>query len=163
MEYLKFIQPPNVIQYSDLDTSGNKLNDIELNLNSQSGQVISLDRLLRFRDNLGINAKCYKEWKAHRNGVSVITSNSDPLFYATAGLDFKVFIWNENFDKIGSLTTIKDPEWSLKIDVEKELERRREQAVELYNELKEISYDNLFDGQAKLHDLDDSDSNFDDN
>ena len=85
-----------------------------------------------------------------------MTSFNDPVFYMTAGLDFKVYIWNENFEKIGSLTTIKDPEWNLKINVEEETQRRRLQAIEFYSELKAISYESLFEGETKLHALDDS-------
>jgi WD40 repeat protein len=186
IEYLQFMSPPNVVLYSEvesnsLNTSNNLVSNIlkskssnlnfeNSNSNSHSNTShnlpyitsttptsITLDKLLKYRDSLDIKSKLIKEWKAHKNGVTSMTSFNDPVFYITAGLDFKVYIWNDNFEKIGSLTTIRDPEWSLKINVEAEMERRRLQAIEFYGELKAISYESLFEGETKLHALDNDD------
>lgn len=130
--------------YSSLITS--------INSNSNA-TTVTLDKLLKHRDTINPRATIVKEWKAHKNGVTSFTSHSDPVFYVSSGHDFKVHIWNQDFNKIGSLTTIRDPDWKLKMNIEKEIEIRREQAIKMYNDLKEISYKSLFEGEIKLQAL----------
>ena len=69
-------------------------------------------------------------------------------------MDCKVHIWNKNFEKIGSLKTIKDGSWSLKIDIEKENIRKREEAIEKYKQCKQITYDSLFENELRISSYD---------
>ena len=71
----------------------------------------------------------------------------------SSGLDLKVHVWNEKFERIGSLITNKDPTWSLMINMDKQKKERREVAIDKYNEVMRISYDCMFDGDVKLKPL----------
>ena len=113
-----------------------------------------LERYEKMRENLDLKPDLVKEFIAHKNSVNSICCNSDPIFFATAGLDCKVHIWNKNFEKIGSLTTIKDGSWSLKIDIEKENIRKREEAIEKYKQCKQITYDSLFENELRISSYD---------
>ena len=68
----------------------------------------------------------------------------------------KVHIWNEKFELIGSLTTIKDKNWNVSVDIKKERQRAREEAKNKYEELKDLDYEELFqkdeDFRKKLDD-----------
>jgi WD40 repeat protein len=110
-----------------------------------SSNVITLDKLSSIRDALDLKATLKKEWKAHKNGVTSLTCFSDPVFYASSGLDLKVHVWSENFENIGSLITNKDPHWSLKINIEQIKETKKQKAIETFNEVKLISYESLFE------------------
>lgn len=94
-----------------------------------------------------------KEWKGHKLGVTGLTSYCDPVFFASSGQDLKIIIWNKDFEQIGTLTTIKDPNWSLKIDVEKKKKESAQAAIELFEQLKGKNYDTLFDGDMNLQSL----------
>ena len=117
-------------------------------------KVITLDKLLQIKESLTLKSSLIKEWKAHKNGVTSVDCYSDPIFFLSSGLDFKVHVWNEKFERIGSLITNKDPTWSLKINMDKSKQERREVAIDKYNAVKKISYDSLFDGDIKLRPLD---------
>jgi WD40 repeat protein len=109
-----------------------------------------MEKYEKLRQNLNLKPQFIKEIPAHKNGVNSICCHSDPIFFATAGLDCKVHIWNVDFEKIGSLTTIRDPSWGVKIDVEKERIRRREEALEYYKNSKSITYESLFENELKI-------------
>ena len=68
----------------------------------------------------------------------------------------KVHIWNEQFQLIGSLTTITDKNWNVCVDIKKERERAKEEARSKYEELKDLDYEELFqkdeDFRKKLDD-----------
>jgi len=106
--------------------------------------------LSKYRDSLNFKLILLKEWKGHKLGVTGITSCGDPEFYASSGQDLRIIIWNQNFEQIGTLTTIRDPNWSLKIDIEKKNLEKKEKAEQLFEEIKNKPYDKLFDGDMNL-------------
>ncbi len=91
-----------------------------------------------------------KEWQAHKNGISALNCYHDPVMYITAGHDLKVHIWDEKFELIGNLTNITDPNWKVKIDIESQKNNEKELAKKKYEELKNLDFNSLFDGETKL-------------
>lgn len=155
--YLEFISKLKIIHYNDLNqTASETAPDYVKPFTGDTSNVncyVTLDRLLAYKDSLNLKATLVKEWKGHKNGVSCCSCVSDPLFFITSGLDLKVHLWNENFDMIGSLTTIVDPNWNLKFDVEHIKKLKRERAIEMYKIIMSITYESLFEGNIKLHSL----------
>jgi WD40 repeat protein len=156
--YIEFISKLKVIHYNDpvqqvpedhpdyvkpFDGDTNDLNCF-----------ITLDRLNEYKLKLNMKATKIKEWKGHKNGVSCCTCNSDPVFFVTSGLDLKVHIWSGEYELIGSLTTICDPNWNLKFDIESQKKKKRQKAIILYESSKTITYESLFEGNIKLYPLD---------
>ena len=70
--------------------------------------------------------------------------------YITAGHDLKIHIWDENFELIGNLMNSTDPNWKVKIDVESKKLREKEFAKKKYEELKNLDFNSLFEGETKL-------------
>jgi WD40 repeat protein len=161
VDYLIYMLPPRKITYTEIEnfantnTVGNNksVSDNLFSLITTTNDIqenITIDKLFKYRNILNPKPKLIKEFKAHKNGITSLTSNGDPCFYASSGLDFKVHIWNENFEKIGSLTTIKDPNWNLHIDIHKKAKEKKEKAIDMYNEIKLKTYHTLFKGEVKL-------------
>ncbi len=119
-----------------------------------SDEFYTLDKLMKYRETRDLKLKLIKEWKGHKLGVTGVTSHHEPIFFASSGQDLKIVIWNKDFEQIGTLTTIRDPNWNLKIDVEKKNKEKREAAKELYDQLKTLSYEGLFDGNMNLQPID---------
>ena len=113
----------------------------------------TLDKLMKYKETLTTTPILIKEWKGHKLGVTGITSYSDPVFFASSGQDLKIIVWNNKFEQIGTLTTIRDPNWGLVIDVEKKKKERRKDALELYDKIKDLPYEELFDGNMNLQNL----------
>ena len=63
-------------------------------------------------------------------------------------------IWSENFELIGSLTTIVDTNWNLQLDIEGLKKRKREKALEMFEIANNITYESLFEGNIKLYPID---------
>ena len=122
---------------------------------SREFDYMTLDTLKIYRDNINLRAKILKEWMGHKNGVNFLSCHTDPIFYISSGQDCRVLMWNENFDRIGSLMTQRDPEWNIKIDIEGILKKRYQRAVDLYTIIKDTpdAYENLFGGDVKLEPL----------
>ena len=119
--------------------------------NGKSPQVvISLSDLIDIKKSMDLMPVLVKEWKAHKNGISSVCCHDDPVMYISAGHDMRVHIWNENFELIGNLTTVTDPKWQVKIDVEAKRAREREIAKKKYEELKNLDFNSLFEGETKL-------------
>ena len=155
--YIDFISKIKFIHYNDLIQSVEEGHpDYQKAFKgdfSDTDCYVTLDKLIFYKEKLGLKANLVKEWKGHKNGVCCCSAVSDPVFFITSGLDFKVHIWNEFFDKIGSLTTNVDLNWNLKFNVEKIKKEKREKALMMYDVVNKISYEGLFDGQIKLHPL----------
>jgi WD40 repeat protein len=152
ISYLEFLKGIGLVYYAeggatDSDNKTPFTGDI-----TKKFDFVTIQMLKDYMGTLNLKAKLLKEWKAHKNGVTCLSCHSEPIFFVSAGLDCKVFIWNEKFEKIGSLTTIKDPEWNLKIDIEGLLKARYEEAVKTFNEINQIPnfYETLFGGDFRL-------------
>jgi len=158
IEYLEFISKLKIIHYNDLIQTVPEdspeyikpFNGDTSNLNCH----VTLDRLLSYKESLNLKANLVKEWKGHKNGISSVSCVSDPVFFISSGLDLKVHVWSDCFELIGSLTTIVDPNWNLKLDIEGLKKRKRERALEMYEITNNITYEGLFEGNIKLYPID---------
>ena len=135
----------------ELNEIKNKIKNVKnSNLKSKFNLVIKLSKLLGMKDSMNIKPVLLKEWQAHKNGISALSCYHDPVLYITAGHDLKVHIWNEKFELIGSLSNAKDSNWNVKIDIESRKKKEKEYAKNKYEELKNLDFENLFEGETKL-------------
>ena len=131
----------------------NKLLDINNKKKSIKGKVnmvVKLSKLMGIKNSLNLKPVLLKEWLAHKNGISALNCYHDPVLYITAGHDLKVHIWDEKFELIGSLTNITDPNWKVKFDINSKKKKEKEYAKSKYEELKNLDFNSLFDGDTKL-------------
>ena len=119
-------------------------------LKGKANLVIKLSKLVGIKNSMKIKPVLLKEWQAHKNGISALNCYHDPVMYITAGHDLKVHIWDEKFELIGNLTNITDPNWKVKIDIESQKNNEKELAKKKYEELKNLDFNSLFDGETKL-------------
>lgn len=106
---------------------------------------ISYHSLNEYKETIELKPELIKEWKAHKDGVNSLCSFNDPLFFASCGQDCSIIIWNNEFTRIGTLTTIIDPNWNLKFDLETAKKKKRETAEYYYNLVKDPNYyENMF-------------------
>jgi WD40 repeat protein len=156
--YLEFLKSIGLVYYGEGGGSGDFDNKIPFKSDLETKfDYVTLNALKDYLSTISLKATLLKEWKAHKHGVTCLSCNSNPIFFVSAGLDCKVFIWNEKFERIGALTTIKDPEWNLKVDIEGLLKQRYEEAVEWFKEVNKANYyENLFGGDYKLRPFTDS-------
>ena len=89
--------------------------------------TISLSELLEIRNSMEFTPILKKEWQAHKHGITSVCCHGNPIFFCTSGHVMKVHIWNEKFELIGSLTTIRDKNWNVSVDIKKERQRAREE------------------------------------
>jgi WD40 repeat protein len=164
INYIKLMLPCSKIEYDSLDLEPKKeiskeLQDLKNKLLSaekynyldNSPQIkINLSDLIKIKNSMDIKPVFIKEWQAHKNGISAVCCHYDPVMYITAGHDMKVHIWDENFQLIGNLTTITDNNWKVKIDIESKRKREKEFAEKKYEELKNLDFNSLFEGETKL-------------
>ena len=136
---------------NELQDIKNKLmNAKKNNLKSNLNLVVKLSKLVGIKNSMNLKPVLLKEWQAHKNGISALSCYHDPVFYITAGHDLKVHIWDEKFELIGNLTNIVDPNWKLKIDVDAEILKKKEFAKKKYEDLKNLEFNSLFEGETKL-------------
>ena len=177
INYLKLMLPCCKIEYSDvanlsldekLSPELEKLRDDLLKLEKfdQSNDMapritITLGDLIKMKNSLNINENYIpvleKEFIAHKYGVTSVCCHNDPIFFVSAGHDMKVHVWDRNFNKIGSLTTVTDIHWNVNINIKEERKRARKEAREKYYEIKDLDYETLFEGETKLPKLVDDD------
>ena len=165
INYMKLTTSCSQIEYdsnyekvSKEKEASNELQDIKTklmnskknNLKSKLNVVVKLSKLVGIKNSMNLKPVLLKEWQAHKNGISALSCYHDPVFYITAGHDLKVHIWNEKFELIGNLTNIVDPNWKLKIDVDAEKFKKKEFAKKKYEELKNLDFNSLFEGETKL-------------
>ena len=112
--------------------------------------VVKLSKLMGIKNSMKIKPVLIKEWFAHKNGISALSCYHDPVMYITAGHDLKVHIWDEKFELIGNLTNINDPNWKVKIDIETKKNDEKEFAKKKFDEIKNLDYRSLFEGETKL-------------
>ena len=112
--------------------------------------VVKLSKLMGIKNSMKIKPVLIKEWQAHKNGISAVSCYHDPVMYITAGNDLKVHIWDEKFELIGNLTNIIDPNWNVKIDIETKEKNAKEYAKKKYDEIKNLDFNSLFEGETKL-------------
>ena len=117
--------------------------------------VISLNDLLEIANSMDFTPILLAEWQAHKHGITSVCCHGNPIFFCTSGHDMKVHIWNENFERIGSLTTITDKNWNVNVDIKKEKQRAREEAKSKYEELKDLDYEELFENDEEKKKSDD--------
>jgi len=158
IKYLEFIAKLKIIHYNDIiqdvpETHPDFIKPFNGDPNDMNC-YITIDRLFDYKEKLDIKGNLVKEWKGHKNGVVCCSCVSDPIFFISAGLDLKINVWNKDFEIIGSLTTITDPNWSLKLDVEGMKNLKRQKAIEIYEDANEITYESIFEGSIKLHSID---------
>ena len=135
----------------DLQELKNKLKNIKNSgLKSKLNLVVKLSKLVGIKDSMNIKPVLVKEWQAHKNGISALSCFHDPVLYITAGHDLKVHIWDEKFELIGSLTNLKDSNWRVKIDIEARKQKEKEFARKKYEEVKNLDFNSLFEGETKL-------------
>jgi WD40 repeat protein len=70
-------------------------------------------------------------WKAHMDGITWVTFNETPTFIASSSFDKNVYIWNDNWEKIGSLVLGHDKHWNIQIDKTQRQEREVEEAEKM--------------------------------
>ena len=173
IDSLKLMLPCVKIEYSDIanihydETLSPELEKLKNDLlllpkfdpsDDQAQRItITLADLMVIKHHMNLEPILEKEWLAHKQGITSVCCHGDPIFFVTAGHDLKVHIWDRSFNKIGSLTTVTDPNWNVDINVEEERKRLREEAKEKYFELKDLDYESLFDGETKLPKLVDAD------
>ena len=173
IDSLKLMLPCVKIEYSDIanihydETLSPELEKLKNDLlklpkfdptDDQAQRItITLADLMVIKHHMNLEPILEKEWLAHKQGITSVCCHGDPIFFVTAGHDLKVHIWDRSFNKIGSLTTVTDPNWNVNINIEEERKRLREEAKEKYFELKDLDYESLFDGETKLPKLVDAD------
>ena len=161
VNYLKLMLPCSKIEYSNLSNFYEKsvltpelkiLKDKLLSMEKYDPQkenspemVISLNDLIKIKNSMDLKPILIKEFQAHKHGVTSVCCHGNPIFFATAGHDMKVHIWDKNFNMIGSLTTITDKNWKVNINIEEERKKAREEAKQKYEELKDLDYNQLFE------------------
>ena len=165
INYLKLMLPCSKIEYNSIVESKTKtelskelkelknklLISEKYNASEHSPQlVINLSDLLAIKNSMDIEPVFVKEWQAHKNGISAVCCYHDPVMYISAGHDMKVHIWDEKFELIGNLTTITDTNWKVKIDVEAKKNKEKQFAKDKYEELKNLDFNSLFEGETKL-------------
>lgn len=119
--------------------------------------ALNLVDLIKIKNSMDLQPIMEKEWLAHKQGVTSVCCHSEPIFFVTAGHDLKVQIWDRNFERIGTLITSTDPTWNVKINIEEERIKAKQEAQEMYEKIKEFDYDALFKGETKLPKLVDDD------
>ena len=173
IDSLKLMLPCVKIEYSDIanihyeETLSPELEKLKNDLlalpkfdpeDDQAPRItITLNDLMLIKHHMNLEPVLEKEWLAHKQGVTSVCCHGDPVFFVTTGHDLKVFIWDRNFNKIGSLTTVTDPNWNVNINIEEERKRLRQEAKDKYFELKDLDYESLFEGETKLPKLVDAD------
>ena len=165
INYLKLMLPCAKIEYTSnieqntktelskelKDLKNKLLNSDKYNISDNSPQiVIKLSDLISIKNSMNIKPVFIKEWQAHKNGISSVCCYHDPVIYISAGHDMKVHIWNEKFELIGNLTTITDVNWKVKINIEEKKQKEKEYAKTKYEELKNLDFNSLFEGETKL-------------
>ena len=166
INYIKLMSNCSRIEYDNYEKKPKekeeeipqKLNEIKNKLKNEKGNnlktklnlVIKLSKLVGIKDSMNIKPVLLKEWQAHKNGISALSCYHNPIMYITAGHDLKVHIWDEKFELIGSLTNAKDSNWKVKIDIDSRKEKEKEFARNKYEELKNLDFDSLFEGETKL-------------
>ena len=165
INYLKLMLPCSKIEYTsnyeqnskkelskELQDLKNKLLSSEkYNFSENSPQiVINLTDLISIKNSMDIKPVFIKEWQAHKNGISSVCCYYDPVMYISAGHDMKIHIWDEKFELIGNLTTITDTNWKVKIDIEDKKRKQKEFAIKKYEEIKNLDFNSLFEGETKL-------------
>ena len=165
INYLKLMLPCAKIEYTSnieqntktelskelKDLKNKLLNSDKYNISDNSPQiVIKLSDLISIKNSMNIKPVFIKEWQAHKNGISSVCCYHDPVIYISAGHDMKVHIWNEKFELIGNLTTITDVNWKVKINNKKKKKKEKEYAKTKYEELKNLDFNSLFEGETKL-------------
>lgn len=119
--------------YITLDSSPEYEKNFESLLKGTNQKLpISFNSLLNFKKSLDLTPKLIKEWKGHSDGVNSVCCFDDPFFFASSGQDCCIVIWNGSFERIGALTTLTDPTWNLRFDLEGEKKRKKQEAVEYY-------------------------------
>lgn len=166
INYLKLMLPCSQIEYNSnyekdsknvLSKELQELKDKLLSLGKYNPSdpkfpqiSIGLTDLITIKNSMDIKPIFIKEWIAHKNGISAVSCYHDPVMFITAGHDKKVHIWNENFELIGNLTNITDTNWQVKIDIESKEKNEKENARKKYEELKNLDFNSLFEGETKL-------------
>ena len=163
--YLKLITNSSKIEYDNYEITPkeseipNDLLDLKnklltsKNSNTTKGKlnlVVKLSKLMGIKNSMKLKPVLLKEWQAHKNGISALSCYHDPVMYITAGHDLKVHIWDEKFELIGNLTNISDPNWKVQIDIDSKKNKKKEFAKNKYEELKNLDFNSLFDGDTKL-------------
>ena len=171
IKYLKLMLPCSKIEYSNAVPNFEKKGELSERLQKKKEELLSLPKydpssntevtislfeLLEIGNSMDFTPILKKEWQAHKHGITSVCCHCNPIFFCTSGHDMKVHIWNEQFQLIGSLTTITDKNWHVSVDIKKERERAREEAKNKYEELKDLDYEELFqkdeDFRRKLDD-----------
>ena len=163
--YLKLITNSSKIEYDNYEKTPkeseipNDLLDLKnklltsKNSNTTKGKlnlVVKLSKLMGIKNSMKLKPVLLKEWQAHKNGISALSCYHDPVMYITAGHDLKVHIWDDKFELIGNLTNITDPNWKVQIDIDSKKNKKKEFAKNKYEELKNLDFNSLFDGDTKL-------------
>ena len=138
----------------------NYYSNIEEDYKINRKHPIPMELLNDFKFKNQIKPVIVKEWKAHKDGVNSMCSYNNPLFYASCGQDCTIIIWNELFERIGSLTTIQDTSWKLKFNLESIIAKKREEAKIFYEELKDNTYYDIMFSQTEDELVDIEDKNY---
>ena len=159
VDYLRLMLPCSKIEYSNTMPNLEKKHELSPRLKqkkeellsmpkydpqNETGVTITLSDLLEIGNSMDFTPILKKEWQAHKQGITSVCCHGNPVFFCTSGHDMKVHIWNEQFQLIGSLTTITDKNWNVCVDIKKERERAKEEARSKYEELKDLDYEELF-------------------
>ena len=165
INYLKIIMNCSKIEYDDykkvpkekeISKELSELKNKLLKMNNASttkdknNLIVKLSNLIEIKNTMEIKPILLKEWQAHKNGISALGCHHDPVIYITAGQDLKVHIWNDKFELIGKLTNITDKNWKVKIGIADKRLKEKEYAKKKYDELKNLEFNSLFDGETKL-------------
>ena len=151
IEYDNYQKEPKEKEISnDLIDLKNKLLSSNNSTKGKLNLVVKLSKLVGIKNSMQLKPVLLKEWQAHKNGISAINCYYDPVMYMTAGHDLKVHIWDEKFELIGSLTNITDQNWKVKIDIDSKKKNQKEFAKKKYEEIKNLDFNSLFDGETKL-------------
>ena len=141
INYLKLMLPCSKIEYSNALPNFEKKGELSEKLQKKKEELLSLPKydpssntevtislfeLLEIGNSMDFTPILKKEWQAHKHGITSVCCHCNPIFFCTSGHDMKVHIWNEQFQLIGSLTTITDKNWHVSVDIKKERERARE-------------------------------------
>lgn len=84
-----------------------------------------------------------KWWKAHTDGITWVTFNSDPWFFVSSSFDKNVYIWNQDWEKIGSLVLGHDKFWNIHIDKSDRQDKEKKEAERMLSELENEDIDGL--------------------
>ena len=159
VNYLKLMLPCAKIEYSNTIPNSDKKTKLSPELQKKREELLSMPKydgennkdvtislydLLEIGNSIDFTPVFLKEWQAHKHGITSVCCHNNPVFFCTSGHDLKVHIWNENFELIGSLTTITDKNWNVCVNIQKEREMAKEEAKNKYEELKDLDYEELF-------------------